>query len=122
MYDTSARVARVKVRVRQLRRRAGKNAPSGRCPPCVWLLAASLVRALSAVTGGAPAMEQGMYGTMLLYDGAGGYVLVGVVSFTVAVIVTALCMKYRNREKSKTRRRKTENEKTDFSRRLCACA
>ena len=44
-------------------------------------------------------MEQGMYGTMLLYDGAGGYVLVGVVSFTVAVIVTALCMKYRNREK-----------------------
>ena len=98
MYDTSARVARVKVRVRQLRRRREKRAIGALSALCL-LLAASLVRALSAVTGGAPAMEQGMYGTMLLYDGAGGYVLGGVVSFTVAVIVTALCMKYRNREK-----------------------
>lgn len=121
MYDTSARVARVKVRVRQLRRRREKRAIGALSALCL-LLAASLVRALSAVTGGAPAMEQGMYGTMLLYDGAGGYVLVGVVSFTVAVIVTALCMKYRNREKRQDLEEENGKSENDFSRRLCACA
>ena len=56
MYDTSARVARVKVRVRQLRRRREKRAIGALSALCL-LLAASLVRALSAVTGGTPAME-----------------------------------------------------------------
>lgn len=43
MYDTSARVARVKVRVRQLRRRREKRAIGALSALCL-LLAASLVR------------------------------------------------------------------------------
>ena len=41
----------------------------------------------------------GMYGTILLHEGAGGYVLVAVISFTVAVVITALCIKFRKKDK-----------------------
>ena len=39
----------------------------------------------------------GMYGTILLHEDAGGYVLVAVISFTVAVVITALCIKFRKK-------------------------
>jgi len=39
----------------------------------------------------------GMYGAILLHEDAGGYVLVAVISFTVAVVITALCIKFRKR-------------------------
>ena len=38
-----------------------------------------------------------MYGTILLHEDAGGYVLVAVISFTVAVVITALCIKFRKK-------------------------
>ena len=38
-----------------------------------------------------------MYGAILLHEGAGGYVLVAVISFTVAVVITALCIKFRKK-------------------------
>ena len=68
--------------------------------------AAALAGTISALTQASPAAGPGMYGSMLLYQDAGGYVLVGVASFTAAVVITALCMKYRNREK----KRDTEEE------------
>ncbi len=43
--------------------------------------------------------ERWMYGTTLLPSDAGGYVLVAVVAFVVAVAVTIVCMK--NHEKAK---------------------
>ena len=38
---------------------------------------------------------------MLLREDAGGYVLVGVVCFAAAVVITALCIRLRNRENQK---------------------
>ena len=38
---------------------------------------------------------------MLLREDAGGYVLVGVVAFAAAVLLTAACMRLREREKRK---------------------
>ncbi len=38
-----------------------------------------------------------MYGTILLHEGAGGYVPVAVISFTVAVVIIAFCTKFRKR-------------------------
>ena len=64
------------------------------------------IGALGAATGLDSAAVTGTGGAMLLYQDAGGYVLVGVASFTAAVVITALCMKYRNREK----KRDTEEE------------
>lgn len=69
-------------------------------------LFAALMAALGAATGLDSAAVTGTGGAMLLYEDAGGYVLVGVASFTAAVVITALCMKYRNREK----KRDTEEE------------
>lgn len=69
-------------------------------------LFAALMAALGAATGLDSAAVTGTGGAMLLYKDAGGYVLVGVASFTAAVVITALCMKYRNREK----KRDTEEE------------
>lgn len=51
----------------------------------------------------------GMYGTILLHEGAGGYVLAGVISFTAAVVITALCIKLKER---KFHRKDTERENT----------
>lgn len=106
MCDTTARVARVRARTRQLRRRAREKRAIGALSALCAALAAALAVTVSALTEGAPATGPGMYGSMLLYQDAGGYVLVGVASFTAAVVITALCMKYRNREK----KRDTEEE------------
>ena len=43
----------------------------------------------------------GVFGAMLLREDAGGYVLVGVVSFAAAAAFTALCFRLRNRENQK---------------------
>lgn len=42
----------------------------------------------------------GMYsGSTLLFEGAGGYVLVAVIAFTAAVITTVLCIRWKNKNK-----------------------
>ena len=41
---------------------------------------------------------RGMYGSILLHEDAGGYVLVGVISFATAVMITVLCIRLRERE------------------------
>ncbi len=43
----------------------------------------------------------GRFGAMLLREDAGGYVLVAVVSFAAAAVITALCIRLRIREKQK---------------------
>ena len=43
----------------------------------------------------------GSFGAMLLRQDAGGYVLVGVVSFAAAAAITALCFRLRIRENQK---------------------
>ena len=69
MYDTARRVALVKQRVREnTRRRQRREAIS-----------------LSAAC-------------MLLREDAGGYVLVGVVCFAAAVVITALCFRLKSKE------------------------
>ena len=69
-------------------------------------LFAALMAALGAATGLDSAALSGTGGAMLLSEDAGGYVLVGVAAFAAAVVITALCMKYRDREK----KRDTEEE------------
>ena len=51
---------------------------------------------------------------MLLYEDAGGYVLVGVAAFAAAVVITALCMKYRDREKEAGPLRRKRNDEAVF--------
>ena len=65
------------------------------------LLFAVLMQAISTVVRPGQTAAWGVFGAMLLREDAGGYVLVGVVSFTAAAAFTALCFRLRNRENQK---------------------
>ena len=57
--------------------------------------------------------EQSSYGSFMLPQQAGGYVIVGVLCFAVAVVITLLCIKWKekNDAKESLKDQKTDNEK-----------
>ena len=91
MYDTEKRVVLVKKRMAEHHRRQVQRSIRRLSALCI-LLFLSLVGTVGMVQG--PPMDvAGMYGAILLHEGAGGYVLVAVISFTVSVVITVLCIK-----------------------------
>ena len=100
MYDTARRVALVKQRVRENTRRRQRRGIYGLSAACM-LLCAALMQTASTVIGPGQTAAWGVFGAMLLREDAGGYVLVGVVSFTAAAVITALCFRLRIRENQK---------------------
>ena len=100
MYDTARRVALVKQRVRENTRRRQRRGIYGLSAMCM-LLFATLMQAAGTVVGPGQPEAWGVFGAMLLRQDAGGYVLVGVVSFTAAAVITALCFRLRIRENQK---------------------
>ena len=100
MYDTARRVAHVKQRVRENTRRRQRRGIYGLSAACM-LLCAVLTQAAGTVVGPGQPEAWGVFGAMLLREDAGGYVLVGVVSFTAAAVITALCFRLRIRENQK---------------------
>lgn len=97
MYDTARRVALVKQRVRENTRRRQRRGIYGLSAACMLLLAALMESADALIAPGQTA-AWGAFGAMLLRQDAGGYVLVAVVSFAAAVVVTALCFRLRSKE------------------------
>ena len=97
MYNTARRVALVKQRVRENTRRRQRREAISLSAACM-LLFAVLMQAADALIAPGQAAAWGSFGTMLLREDAGGYVLVGVVSFAAAATITALCFRLRNRE------------------------
>ena len=100
MYDTARRVALVKQRVRENTRRRQRRGIYGLSATCM-LLFAVLTQAAGTVVGPGQTAAWGVFGAMLLREDAGGYVLVGVVSFTAAAVITTLCFRLRIRENQK---------------------
>ena len=100
MYDTAKRVALVKQRVRENTRRRQRREVGGLSAVCLLLLAALMESADALIAPGQTA-AWGSFGAMLLREDAGGYVLVGVVSFTAAAVITTLCFRLRIRENQK---------------------
>ena len=100
VYDTARRVALVKQRVRENTRRRQRRGIYGLSAACM-LLFAVLTQAAGTVVGPGQPKAWGAFGAMLLREDAGGYVLVAVVSFAAAVVITALCIRLRNRENQK---------------------
>ena len=97
MYDTARRVALVKQQVRENARRRQRLEVISLFALCLLLFTALAKGADALVVQGQTA-AQGMFGAMLLREDAGGYVLVGVVSFAAAAAITALCFRLRIRE------------------------
>ena len=97
MYDTARRVTLVKQRVRENTRRRQRRGIYGLSAACMLLFAALMQTAGTLVAPGQTA-AWGAFGAMLLREDAGGYVLVAVVSFAAAVVITALCFRLRSKE------------------------
>ena len=97
MYDTARRVALVKQRVRENTRRKRQRGIYGLSAACM-LLCAVLMQAAGTVVGPGQPEAWGVFGAMLLREDAGGYVLVAVVSFAAAVVITALCFRLKSKE------------------------
>lgn len=103
MYDTATRVEMVKKRIRQRQREKEKRRISGLSVICV-LLSIALVGLMKMFSGVEPIALTGLYGSILLHEDAGSYVLVGLISFAAAVMITVLCIKYRDRKKKESLR------------------
>ena len=97
MYDTAKRVALVKQRMRENTRRRQRRGIHGLSAACM-LLFAVLTQAAGTVVAPGQTAAWGVFGAMLLREDAGGYVLVAVVSFAAAVVITALCFRLRSKE------------------------
>ena len=97
MYDTARRVALVKQQVRENTRRRQRREVISLSAACILLCAALMQTAGTVVAPGQTA-AWGVFGAMLLREDAGGYVLVAVVSFAAAVVITALCFRLRSKE------------------------
>ena len=106
MYDTARRVALVKQRVRENTRRRQRCGIYGLSAACM-LLFAVLMQAADALIAPGQTAAWGSFGAMLLREDAGGYVLVGVASFTAAAVLTVVCMRLHEREK------REKNNETD---------
>ena len=100
MYDTARRITLVKQRVRENTRRRQRRGIYGLSATCM-LLFAVLMQAAGMVVAPGQTAAWGSFGAMLLRQDAGGYVLVGVVSFAAAAAITALCFRLRIRENQK---------------------
>ena len=109
MYDTARRVALVKQRARENTRRRQRRGIYELSAACM-LLFAVLMQAAGTVVGPGQPEAWGSFGAMLLREDAGGYVLVGVVCFAAAVLVTVFCTRLRknNHQEEQTK----EDEET----------
>lgn len=108
MYDTEKRVAIVKKRIAEHRRRQARRSIRSLSALCV-LLFLSLVGTVGTVRG-QPIDAAGMYGAILLHESAGGYVLLAVATFMLAVVITVVCMRLHEREKQKQKQEQEHKE------------
>ena len=97
MYDTARRVTLVKQRVRENTRRRQRREAISLSAFCLMLFTALAGAADALIVRGQTA-AWGAFGAMLLREDAGGYVLVAVVSFAAAVVITVLCFHLRKKE------------------------
>lgn len=98
MYDTEMRVAMVEQRLDVLHRKREKRLTGALSMLCL-MLTVSLTAAIGALGGRGKGGVTGLYGATMLFEDAGGYVLVGVIAFIAAVSITVLCIRYREKGK-----------------------
>lgn len=98
MRSTDRRVAMVRARVRALARQEEKRALIGFSALSIGLLA-GLTWTIARCTGIAHDVSPGeLTGSSLLAGSVGGYVLVAVLSFAAAVVITTLCFRFRRKQ------------------------
>ena len=100
---TETRVREIRSRTRQYRKRYETRLFSCLTLCSLFLLAGIGVLFRSVQTPGIVSIAEG-YGAVLLRDGAGAYVVIGIAAFVVGASVTVLCIRLKNRSKNRTDR------------------
>ena len=98
---TETRVREIRSRTQQYRKRYEAWLFSCLTLCSLFLLAGIGVLFRSVQTPGVAAVAYG-YGGVLLRDGAGAYVVIGIAAFVIGVSVTVLCIRLKNRSVSRT--------------------
>ena len=100
---TETRVREIRCRTQQYRKRYEARLFSCLTLCSLFLLAGIGVLFRSVQTPGIVSIAEG-YGAVLLRDGAGEYVVIGIAAFVVGASVTVLCIRLKNRSKNRTDR------------------
>ena len=98
---TGTRMREIRCRTRQYRKRHEARLFSCLTLCSLFLLAGIGVLFRSVQTPGIPAVAYG-YSGVLLRDGAGAYVVIGLLAFVIGVSVTVLCIRLKNRSTNRT--------------------
>ena len=98
---TETRVREIRSRTRQYRKRYETQMLSGLTVCSLFLLVGIGVLLNSVQTPGIASVAEG-YGGVLLRDGAGAYVVLGIAAFVIGVSVTVLCILLRNSSMKRT--------------------
>ena len=100
---TETRVREIRCRTQQYRKRYEAWLFSCLTLCSLFLLAGIGVLFRSVQTPGIVSIAEG-YGAVLMRDGAGAYVVIGIAAFVVGASVTVLCIRLKNRSKNRTDR------------------
>ena len=98
---TEIRVREIRRRTRRYRRQHENRVLFSLAAFSLFLLAGIGVLFRSVQTSGVASVADG-YGGVLLQDGAGAYVIVGIVAFVIGVSVTVLCIRLKNKSTNRT--------------------
>lgn len=101
MRNATERVEAMHERARLIRRARDKTINIVLGVASTLMLAVVVI--LSMLPGGGlhPIEAVGEAGSSLLDEGVGGYVLVSVISFMLAVVITVLCIRWNNKKRDK---------------------
>lgn len=97
------RMREIRCRTRQYRKRKEVRLLSCLTVCGLLLLAGIGVLFSSVQTPGIVSVAEG-YGGVLLRDGAGAYVVIGIAAFVIGVTVTVLCIRLKNKSTNRTDR------------------
>lgn len=97
------RMREIRSRTRQYRKRYETRLLSCLTVCSLFLLTGIGVLFGSIQTPGIASVAEG-YGGVLLRDGAGAYVVIGIAAFVIGVSVTVLCIRLKNKSTNRTNR------------------
>ena len=100
---------RTEIRVREKRKRREQWIRSSLTGTSLCLLA-GIVWLLKGVQTPGVSTVAGSYSAVLLRDGAGAYILVGIAAFVLGVVVTMLCIRYKMQKGNPMTRWKKKEE------------
>ena len=109
MMDTGQRVKLVKSRAWQMHRRQEKHITE-RLSLVSVALCCCLIYAMGHFPGRSPGAVQGLNGATMLLENVGSYVLVGVICFIAAVVVTVFCTRLRKKNNKQEEQTKEDEE------------